>query len=217
MARSTYGDLGTYPLAAHREAFGAEPVECVDADLTGMAPPRDRCDYTFRAKLRFPNGGVGEIDGTMRAPNTRLYLPTVTVTHKPVAVPEMDEGGGRKTTRVRKVIFYNYMFAPMYHRIDVVDEFTVTEEPLGTIIKKFTNIEQKKAYTFREMGLDQPGEIHWSTYQHMLEQFVNNVRGREGIVVSPQDSISQALALDMVYENPGLGPRPRSEYLAEVV
>lgn len=111
-------DLGTYPLAALREAFGAEPVECVDANMTGMAPPRDRCDHTFGAKLRFPNGGIGEIDGTMRAPNTRLYLPTVTVTHKPVAAPEMDEGRGRKTTRVRKVVFYNYMFAPMYHRID---------------------------------------------------------------------------------------------------
>lgn len=153
----------------------------------------------------------------MRAPNTRLYLPTVTVTHKPVAAPEVDEGRGRKTTRVRKVIFYDYMFAPMYHRIDVVDELTVTEEPLGTIIKKFTNTERKKAYTFREMDLDQPGEIAWSTYRYMLEQVVNNIRGREGTVVSPQDGVSQALALDMIYENSGLGPRPRSEYLGEVV
>lgn len=210
-------DLGTYPLAALRAAFGTEPIACIDARLTGMAPPRDRCDHTFYAKLRFPNGGVGEIDGTMRATNLRLYLPTITVTHKPVAAPEVGGGGGTKTTRTRQVVFYNYMFAPLYHRIDVLDEITVTNEQSGTIVKKFTKTERKKAYTFRDMGLDQPGEVHWSTYRYMLEQFVNNIRNREGMVISPQDSILQAQALDMIYEKSEVGARPKSQYAADVV
>ncbi|KAJ4419202.1 hypothetical protein N0V82_005109 [Gnomoniopsis sp. IMI 355080] len=211
-------DLGTYPLAALRAAFGSEPIECIDARLTGMAPPRERCDHTFSAKLLFPNGGIGEIDGTMRATNMRLYLPTITVSHRPVAAPEVGERGpGTKTTRTRKVVFYNYMFATMYHRIDVVDEFTVTNEQSGTIIQRFTKTEHKKAYTFREMGLEQPGEIYWSTYRYMLEQFVTSIRKKEDVFVSPQDSILQAQALDMVYEKSELGARPKSEYQPEFV
>lgn len=212
-------DLGTYPVAAVRSAFGAEPTECVDAKLTAMAPPYERCDHSFRAKFSFPNGGVGEVDGTLRASNWWISLPTVTVTHRPVTVSskEVKVEAGNLVTKTRIVTFVNFMFAPMYHRIDVVDEFVVTT-PSNQLVKRWTKKETKKAYTFREIGVDQPGEIYWTTYRHMLEQFVNKVKGRQGtgVWVNGEDSVNQARMLDMIYTKDGLGPRPESKYLKEV-
>lgn len=207
-------DLGTYPVAALRAAFGAEPIECIDAKQTRMAPPRDQCDHTFHARFSFPNGGVGEVDGTLRAPNKPFTLPTITVTHKPVAAPEEEKEEGIQVSRVRKVIFCNFMLAPHYHRIDVVDEFEMTKRGSSMVMKRFHRTEKKKAYTFKEMGGDQPGEVYWSSYRHMLEQFVNKVKGREGtgLFISHEDSIGQAKALDMVYNKSGLGARPTSTF-----
>ncbi|KAK7750017.1 hypothetical protein SLS62_008009 [Diatrype stigma] len=220
-------DVGTYTVVALRDAFGTEPTKCIEARLTPMAPPRERCDHTFHAKLRFPNGGVGEVDGSLRAPNTRLSLPTITVTHKPVAAPEEQEAGaGEEVTRTRRVVFHNFMFSPHYHRIDVEDKFEVTkkgEEGTSTVVREFTRTESKKAYTFREVASwpsDQPpGEPHWSTYRYMLEQFVNRIKGREGsgIFISHEDSVAQARALDMIYGKSGLGLRPTCEKLSEFV
>ncbi|KAH8885998.1 NAD(P)-binding protein [Thozetella sp. PMI_491] len=204
-------DLGTYPVAAIRDAFGTEPIECTEAQLTRMAPPREKCDHTFHAKLSFPNGGVGEVNGGMRASATSFSL-KVTVTHQPVAAPEEEKEKGIKVTRTRKVIFHDIIFSQNYHRIDVVDEFEATRGSKTT--KKYSKTEHKKAYAFREMGVDQPGEPFWSTYRHMLEQFVNRVKGREGtgIFISHEDSIAQARALDMIYNKSGLGPRPSSNF-----
>lgn len=208
-------DLGTYTVAAIREAFGTEPNECVEAELTRMAAPRDRCDHTFQARFSFPNGGIGEIKGTLRGPNTQLSLPTLTVTHSPVAAPEEEKEEGTNVTRTRKVIFHNFMFSPHYHRIDVEDEFEVWKG--SSIVKSFTRKDFKKAYTFEEMGRNHPSETYWSTYRYMLEQFVNKVKGSEGtgVFISHEDSISQAKALDMIYTKSGLGPRPSSKFWAE--
>ncbi|KAH8655879.1 hypothetical protein BX600DRAFT_440362 [Xylariales sp. PMI_506] len=211
-------DLGTYIVAALRSVFGTEPIECLDAELGRMAASRHRCDHTFRAKLKFSNGGVGEVDGTLRGPNTRISLPTITVTNRPVAVPEEeknDEKEETKVTRTRKVVFTNFVFAPHYHRINVVDEFEVTES--STLVRKYTRTETKKAYTFREMGEDHPGDPFWSTYRHMLAQFVNKIKRREGtgVFMSHEDTISQARALDMIYIQSGLGMRPSSKYRLE--
>ncbi|PQE10514.1 hypothetical protein CJF31_00009252 [Rutstroemia sp. NJR-2017a BVV2] len=208
-------DLGTYPVAALRVAFGAEPTECVDAKMTPMAPPREKCDHTFHAKYSFPNGGIGEVDGTLRAPNRLFPLPAITVTHKPVPTPEEEKEEGTEVLKTRKVIFYNFMFSPHYHRVDIEDTFEVKQ---GTnIVRTFTRKEKKKAYTYEEAGLHQPGEIYWSTYRYMMEQFVNRVKGREGngLFISPDDSISQARALDLIYTKAGLGHRPSSKYWAE--
>jgi predicted dehydrogenase len=212
-------DLGTYPVAAVRSAFGAAPTECIDANLTAMPPPRERCDHSFQAKFTFPNGGVGEIDGTLRATNWWITLPTVTVTHRPVAVSskELKVEAGNTVTRTRKVVFVNFLFASMYHRVDVIDEFVVTTSAKEEV-KRWTTKETKKAYTFREIGVDQPGEVYWTTYRHMLEQFVDRIKGRKGsgIWVDGEDSVTQARMLDMIYTKGRLGVRPESKFLKEV-
>jgi predicted dehydrogenase len=211
-------DLGTYPLAAIRDAFGAEPEGCVDARMTSMAPPREKCDHTFYAKFRFPNGGIGEVNGTLRAPKTHLSLPSIIVTHKPVPAPEETKKAGEEVTRTRKVKFCNLLWPMNYHYVTVEDKFEIKETGTSTVTREYTKTETKKAYTFREMGRDSAGEMHWSTYRYMLEEFVNKIKGRKGsgVFVSHEESIAQSRALDMVYEKAGLGVRPTSNRVSEV-
>lgn len=220
-------DLGTYPLAMTREAFGTDPTECIQAQLDPMAAPREKCDKHYRVQLRFPNGGVGEIVGGLRGPSWQ-FSPTrvaiITVTHKPVLVVE---GGSataandhEETRKTRTVTYTNFLLPSVYHSVDIVDEFVVTKKDQpDKVVRRSTKKETKKAYTWREMGIDQPGQPWESTYLHMLGQFVNKIRGREGsgIFISHEDSIAQAKALDMIYEKSGLGRRPASKYHAQLV
>jgi predicted dehydrogenase len=213
-------DLGTYPLASIRDAFNAEPEECIDAKLTPMAPPREKCDHTFYAKFRFPNGGIGEVNGTLRAPKTHLSMATITVTHKPVPAPEEAEkagGKGVEVSRTRKVTFGNLIWPTNYHYVTVEDKFEIRDAGSSTVKREYTKTNTKKAYTFREMDRDAAGEIHWSTYRYMLEEFVNKIKGRKGsgIFISHEDSIAQSRALDMIYEKSGLGLRPTSKQVSE--
>ncbi|ROW04865.1 hypothetical protein VMCG_04884 [Cytospora schulzeri] len=209
-------DVGTYTMAALRSVFGTEPEECLEANLERMAPPREKTDGNFKAKLRFPGGGIGEIEGGLRGSNipTSWDFSTATVTHRPVVVTDQKVAEGEELKKTRTVTFVNFMISPLYHRIDIVDEFVVTNKGSSEVVRKFTRKETKKAYSYKEMGIDQPGEIYWLTYRHMLEQFVNRIRGREGtgVFISHEDSIAQMKALDMVYEKSGLGLRPTSKY-----
>lgn len=209
-------DLGTYAMVGLREAFKAEPAECLEADLTPMRAPYDKCDGLFAVKLRFPNGGVGELVGGHRGPNFSFSLPAIKVTHNPVVVTDhgekVDESCEVKKTRT--VTFVNFMLSPHYHRIDVLDEFVVTKQGSADVVRTFTKAETKKAYSWKEMGRDLPGEPYQSTYGYTLEQFVHKIKGREGsgFFVSHEDSISQMKALDLVYKKSGLGLRPTTKY-----
>lgn len=223
-------DLGTYPLAMTREAFAADPTECLEAKLEPLAAPREKCDAQYNVKLRFPNGGIGELVGGHRGSNLQINVANVskiTVTHKPVLVVSDDaasagvkvDAGSEEVRRTRTVTYLNFLMPPIYHRVDIVDEYVVTKKgDPDKVVRRFTKSETKKAYTWKEMGIDRPGHPWESTYRHMLEQFVNKVRGREGsgIFISHEDSIAQAKALDMIYEKSGLGRRPTSKYHAEL-
>jgi hypothetical protein len=156
-------DLGTYPLASIRDAFNAEPEKCIDARLTPMAPPREKYDHTFYAKFRFPNGGIGEVNGTLRAPKTHLSLPTVTVTHKPVPAPEeakKADGKGADVTRTRKVTFGNLLWSANYHYVTLEDKFEIRDAGSSIVKREYIRTETRKAYTFREMDRDVAGETH---------------------------------------------------------
>lgn len=221
-------DVGTYSIASLREAFGAEPTECILANLERMPPPNEKCDGTFHTQLRFPNGGVGEIKGGLRGGRApwSWSFPTIKVTHRPVAVAAEDHGlsgvsEGAEVKKKRTVTFVNFLLSPHYHRIDIEDEYVVKTPGNGSQDSKRTVIkrETKKAYSWKEMGRDLPGEPWQSTYGYMLQEFVDKIQGREGsgIWVSGEDSIAQMKAIDMVYEKSGLGLRPTSDYLAKVI
>ena len=81
------------------------------------------------------------------------------------------------------------------------------------MIKEWKTSETVRAYTFRDIGVDQPGEAYWQSYRWMLEQFVNRARGREARQwVGPDDAVNTAKMVDMAYRTAGLTPRPTSEY-----
>lgn len=206
-------DIGPYAISSLRSIFAAEPEECIKCDVkTAPAPASDRCDGEYSAELRFPNGGIGSMHGNYAAPWSKARLPKIEVRHR--AMPAGDDDGslkpGQEKTVTRKVTFYGHMFATLYNRIDTEDLFEVRNKDTKLTVKQWTVKTQKGVHAFREIGLDQPGEVYWKSYRYQLEQFVHRVRGREGdgTWVSAESSVAEMRAIDMVYKKSGLGVRP---------
>lgn len=78
-------DIGGYTASALLRIFGQAPADCIKCD-TEPALLDERCDKQFRTKYRFPNGGIGEMEGHLRAPIDKLKS-VATVINKPVVVP----------------------------------------------------------------------------------------------------------------------------------
>lgn len=80
--------MGCYSFAVLRAVFGAEPEECVEASTDSYTDGiHGKCDWDFRTKWRFPNGGVGEATITLRGPTA--WKPShVQVTMRQVPVPD---------------------------------------------------------------------------------------------------------------------------------
>lgn len=209
-------NLGTYGMCVLREIIGAEPEECTRCTIR-KTPLNELCDEAAEATFRFPHGAVGEIVTDMRA--SVFILPTfiATVVHKEVPVEDDRLSHGQKKFRIRKVTLNNFLMAAAWHRIDIEDEFIIKKVDGETngVIKRWTKKESRKIYTFKDAGLDQPGEPFWSSWRHQLEQFVNRARGREGsgLWFSNDDSLKQAKIIDMAYEEAGLPLRPTGGFL----
>jgi hypothetical protein len=59
----------TYNFGILRMIFEDEPEECLTCDATIFGDGiHHKCDYSFKAKFHFPNGGIGEATTTMRGP-----------------------------------------------------------------------------------------------------------------------------------------------------
>ncbi len=222
LAGGTMMDLGTYPMSALRGVFGdVAPEACLDCAVAPCPPPNERCDASFSARFRFPNGGVGEAEGDLTAPLWKFAIPRVAVTHKEVRVD--DESGlpeGQEKVRVRKVTLVNFIMPSLWHRIDVEDEWTVRKtDGAREVLKRWQTKQSKKVYTFREGGGDgdpaRPGEEWWLTYRYQLEEFVNRVRGRQGsgAWVGGEDSVAQMAMIDSAYLKAGLPLRPTTAYV----
>ncbi|KAK1573002.1 uncharacterized protein LY79DRAFT_641962 [Colletotrichum navitas] len=227
-------DIGTYCVAAVREIYGTEPQTCLESTMNSMPTPYERCDGSFKVAFRFPNNEttgvdepvrVGLVEGSLQAPLIDFRLPRIEVLHSPVTTETLLSTNSKVlTTARRKVTFYNFMFPHFYHRIDIEDDVTVERVCTGEsedrqLISKSTVKQQKKAYTFQDMGMDAGGEEYWLTYRWMLGQFVDRIRGRNpagpSIWYEPEESIAQMKALDMAYEKAGLGARPSGEYITK--
>ncbi|KAI0205570.1 hypothetical protein F4808DRAFT_238145 [Astrocystis sublimbata] len=215
-------DLGAYTASTLKYIFGAVAEECVSCETSPYPGTDPRCDRGYHARYRFPNGGIGEMEGDLRAPLLKL-TPEIHVTHRPVVVDSVEAGcdikDGEEVLRTREVHFFNFVQPSFIHSITVTDKFEVRERGAATGTTPRKSWKQKKtlkAYTWRESGLagfkEQPGEPHWSTYRHQLEQFVNRVRGRS----TPQwidgaDSVKTIRMTDMAYTAAKLPLRPTSE------
>jgi hypothetical protein len=76
--------LGYYSFAALRQALCDEPVECIECTTHQYTDgDYDKCEWDFKAKFCFPNGGIGEATSILRGPT--WWKPShVTVTTKQV-------------------------------------------------------------------------------------------------------------------------------------
>jgi predicted dehydrogenase len=217
LSGGTIMSLGTYNFAALRSIFGAEPVECLSCETHSFPEEKFKnIDIDFKAKFRFPNGGIGEAEGTLHGPT--IWTPSsVVVTNKEVVVPDESLPRGQEKVLKQELSFYGMAFSLLWHRIDIKNTYTIRAE--GKSIRTWTEKQSHKAYTFKKLGgqfTNLPGETFWMSYRYMLEQFVNQVRGREmQSWISGQDSIDQMRMIDMAYEKSGLGIRPTSSFVPQ--
>lgn len=234
LAGGSLMDIGSYNVLALRETFRAEPVECLDAEPR-IGPRRRRgdrqCDEGLKATFRFPNGGIGTICSdnykTGRWGLPSVQLPRVVVRHKEVLV--LDHGAdavaglGERHGKTRRVTMWLFPGPHYWHSIDIVDEHVVRGGESGkNVVRSWIEKESKKAYVWSEeakregeqTGLARDGEEYWSTYRHLLEQFVNRVKDRpgSGLWIDGEDSIKNMKVIDMAYEKAGMAIRPTSSY-----
>lgn len=221
-------DLGTYGASAVRIIFGgALPVECTTAHMKPCPAPREKCDEAVKATFRFANGGTADIEATLRGTLAELVdvSPRVWATHRPVEVPDATLPENQEKIRTRKVYMANFMGPSIWHRIDVEDDYVIRERAPGGIegphdesrrtVKSWSEKKSVKGYTWADVGAEGRGDApQWMTYRHMLDQFVNRVRGDQGsgLWIEHEDSVIQARMLDMMYEKSGLGSRETSTF-----
>ena len=216
LAGGTMMGMGTYNFAALRQIFDAEPEECLSCDVKAFTEGiHHDCDYEFKTKFRFPNGGTGEAYSTLQGPT--IWHPSyATVTHRQVVVPDKTLPASQEKLVTREVTLHGFIHAIFWHRLDIKEAFEIRSKEDGRLIKKWKESRSQKAYTPREAGgelahLD--GEDHWMSFKYQLDQFVDKVKGRETRYwVSREDSILQMKMVDMAYEKSGLGVRPTSEF-----
>jgi predicted dehydrogenase len=222
LSGGAFMDMGCYTVSTLRGAFAADPEECISATAFPVEKAgEENCDKAFKASFRFPNGGVGDIDADLSRGEwwmPGIEIPKVVVKHK--EVPVADEKGlreGQSHHKTRTVTIWNFIVPVFWHRIDVVDEHAIKDAD-GRIVKKWTSKESIKSYTWGDLqkeGTTRVGEEYWSTYRHMLEQFVNRIKGRQesGIWIDGEESIKIMEAIDSGYKKAGLPLRPTSEYM----
>jgi predicted dehydrogenase len=211
--------LGTYPLYALRQIMGDEPEECTICKTRSSPPPQELCDDFAEASFRFPGYRVGKAVINSRASVTTFPTFNITVNHKEVKMEDSTLPKGQTKWCRRRLSIANFLVSSFWHRIDIVDEYTIRDEAHGKELKKWTVKKSKKIYTFKDADIDEPSEPFWSSYRHQLEQFVNRVRGDKGsgLWVDYEDSIAQARMIDMAYEKSGLPLRPTSTFRMESI
>ena len=101
--------MGCYSFAVLRSVFGTESEECIEASTNSYTNGiRDKCDWDFRTKWCFPNGGVGEATSTLRG--STAWKPThVQVTMRQVQVPDKSLPRGQEKLRKRQVTLHGYI------------------------------------------------------------------------------------------------------------
>ncbi|KAF5564978.1 oxidoreductase [Fusarium napiforme] len=206
--------LGTYPMYALCQIMGDEAEECTACKVRKLPPPGDLCDEFAETSFRFPGGRVGNATINARASVTTFSTFNISVSQKEIKFEDMSLPKVQTKWKRRKLSFSNFLISSFWHRIDIVDEYTIRDGTNEKDLKEWTVKQSKKVYTFEDAGVDQPSEAFWSSYRHLLEEFVNHVRGNKGsgLWVDHEDSIAQARMIDMAYEKSGLPLRPTSKF-----
>ncbi len=214
-------DFGSYNVQMLRQVFGTEPVECIDASARRMPAGWDqKIDQAFSASWRFLNGGIGSIVSDLTAtgghyvswlthnwPATKVPMCLVKHRERIIERPDLQ---GMEEAVTKTVIIWDFTFASIWHRIDILEDHILRHTKDGSIEREWTEKAYVKCYS------DDVGDDSWSTHRYMLEEFVNRVRGRQGsgVWIDGEDSIRQMEMIDGAYQKAGLPLRPCSSYAA---
>jgi predicted dehydrogenase len=119
------------------------------------------------------------------------------------------EGGGKHTVQ-RTVTLWNPVIMHLWHSIEIVD--THTRQASDGKTTTWTEKKTIKAYSWKDVNKDLPGEFWWSTYRYQLEELVNRIKGRKGsgVWMDLAGSIGQMETVDEIYVKGGLKIRPTS-------
>ncbi|TVY91575.1 D-xylose 1-dehydrogenase (NADP(+)) [Lachnellula willkommii] len=211
-------DIGAYAISCLRDVFAAEPVR---VESTAVRPSKwGDVDEGFKAGFRFPNGGVGFIDADIKKTSfwglPGVSIPRVVVQQREMQVEVEGAAEGEIQTRARTVTIWGFPGAMYHHSIGIVDVNVRKRASDGQVLRRWTEKETKKAYVWDGKGTEsgKEGEPYWSTYRHMLEQFVNRIKGRDGsgVWIDGDYSINQMKAIDSAYEKAGVAIRPMSSF-----
>lgn len=212
-------DIGTYNIALLRTIFGTEPLEIVNA--TPRMSEFGDVDAGFKAEFRFPNRGTGFMDADCA--KTSIWglpgfsTPKIIVQQRGMEV--VCDVAGETQTRTRKITFWNFAGPQYFHSIVVEDVDVRKRASDGKILSTTTEKQTVKAYEWDGKGKEEgrEGEPYWSTYRHMLEQFVNRIKGRKGsgLWIEHEDSIKQMKIIDATLEKGDLALRPTTRFLTQ--
>ena len=214
-------DLGTYTIAALRDVFRAEPVACISATPKLLRKPGDqRIDVGVVADFKFPNGGIGALDADLER-RTWFGLPSIemakiVVKYRDIVIDDEARAFGAPKHVMSKTVTYSGFPAPhFWHRIQVHEKHVWIESGTEKVVEKKEKKKNFTKYVWDEG--DKKGDLHWSTYRYMLDEFVCRIRGEKGtgIWVDGEDSINQMKMIDSGYERAGLPLRPTSTYRTE--
>ncbi|KAH8701827.1 putative oxidoreductase [Talaromyces proteolyticus] len=208
--------LGTYNFGLLRMIFNDEPEKCLACDTSIFGDGiHDKCDYAFKAKFRFPNGGIAEAMTSLRG--SLLWKPSeARVTTREIVIPDSTLPSTQEKLLTRQVTLHGFIHAFIWHRIDVKDSYVICNKANRQPIKTWVESKSHKAYTYKDAGgefTSLPGEEWWMSYRYQLEEFVNRVKGRKTQYwVGGEDSFNQMKMIDMAYKKSGLGLRPTSSF-----
>ncbi|KAH6721625.1 putative oxidoreductase [Leptodontidium sp. MPI-SDFR-AT-0119] len=218
LAGGSLMDIGTYSVAALRDVFRAEPIVCTSAKARLLPKPGDqRVDTGFDAEFKFPNGGVGRIEadlarkGWLGLPSIRMAK--IVVKSKDVQIDDEARAfGPPKHIMSRTVTFWGFPGAHFWHRIQVRERHAMIDTKTEKVVEKWEDKRNMTAYMWSEGEMK--GDLHWSTYRYMLDEFVCKIRGRKGTRawIDGADSIKQAEMIDSAYLKAGLPLRPTSTF-----
>ncbi|MAD81398.1 MAG: hypothetical protein CL912_00410 [Deltaproteobacteria bacterium] len=221
LAGGSLMDLGTYTIAALRDVFRAEPLACTSATPKLLPKPGDqRIDVGIVADFEFPNGATGTLDADLER-KTWFCLPSIemakiVVKYRDVVIDDETRAfGAPKHVMSKTVTYWGFPGPHFWHRIQVNEKHVWLESGTEKVIEKRDKKKNFTKYVWDEG--DKKGDLHWSTYRYMLDEFVCKVRGEKGtgIWVDGEDSINQMKMIDSGYEKAGLPLRPTSTYRSE--
>ncbi|KAF3766715.1 hypothetical protein M406DRAFT_327841 [Cryphonectria parasitica EP155] len=168
MAAGLIMSMGTYNFSTARMIFDAESEECVECQTSSYTDGvRNKGNWDFKAKFRFPNGGTADVKSTLIG-RTNWTPSHVTVTTKAAVVPDDSLPASQKKLRTREVTLYGLVHAIAWSRIDVKDVVEIRDKDGGgKVVRRWIKKTSHKAYSFQKDGRGR--ETHqWVTHEDSI-------------------------------------------------